>query len=215
MAARRLREALGMTPAHVAHGMRAAYGRSVSPSDIAAWELGEAVPDESELTALAGALWCAPADLLGTPGTLRQYRLARGTAVADLALLLGMTPHDYEHMERSGHWTGNQRQADALANALDLPPSALLELTGRTDELAALLRGAVSTRWQAYADDVTALVPLPRPRVEAALRALHTAYQAIATGSLQWGAAPGPTTSATAGQSFLDEIVNHFWERTG
>lgn len=43
-AARRLREALGMTPAHVAYGMAAAYGLRIEPAVVASWELGESSP---------------------------------------------------------------------------------------------------------------------------------------------------------------------------
>ncbi|MCF6524960.1 XRE family transcriptional regulator [Streptomyces sp. JJ36] len=212
-AARRLREALGMTPAHVAHGMWAAYGLRVAPATVASWELGEAEPGEAELPALAGALWCAPADLLGTPSSLRQYRLARGMAVSDLALLVGMQPEEYVQMERDGEWRGDDRQAAALGGALELPPDVLLELTGRADRLAELLRSAVTTRWQAYTGPVADLVAFPRRRLETVLRALHADYRSAAAGSLNWGGAGSSATAQAAAEEFLAGIVDRFWAR--
>ncbi|MDT0380777.1 helix-turn-helix transcriptional regulator [Streptomyces sp. DSM 42041] len=217
VAARRLRQALGMTPAHVAHGMWAAFGLRVPPHTVLAWEEGDGVPGETELPALAGALWCAPGDLLGEPQTLRQHRMAAGMAVPDLALLIGVDPAVYERMEQAGHWDGDDRQAAALARALRLPPDAALDLTGRSAHLAELLRSAVTTRWQSYAGRVADLVPLERSRLEDALRDLHRAYQSATAGSLHWGGAGSgrPDDSATLSADFLDGILERFWERAG
>ncbi|GAA2094988.1 helix-turn-helix transcriptional regulator [Streptomyces albiaxialis] len=207
-AARRFREALGLTPAHVAYGMRAAFGQHVDPRLVAAWEQGTMVPDERQLTALAGALWCSPAHLLRAPRTLREHRLARGVSAPDLALEIGMDPAEYERVEATGRWTGDARQAEALARALRLALPALLAFTGREEELAGLLRRAVTTRWQAYAAAVARLVPVPRDRVEAALRTLHASYAAASAGSLNWAAgAHGPG----AGPAYLDDVLRHFW----
>ncbi|WP_369200734.1 helix-turn-helix domain-containing protein [Streptomyces sp. PU-14G] len=209
--ARRLREELRMAPADVAYGMRAAYGMAVDARTVAAWEAGVAAPDERQLAALAGALWCSASDLMGSPGTLREYRMARGASRADIALEIGMDPDAYAHIEDTGAWTGDARQADALARVLRLPVPALIEFTGRDEELAALLRKAATTRWQAYVNPVRALVPLPREFVEEGLRALHAGYQSTTAASLGWGQ-PASATSREAGRTFLEEVLSHFWE---
>lgn len=213
-AARRLREALGMTPAHVAHGMWAAYGLHVEPATVTAWEQGDAAPSESELPALAGALWCATADLLDRPSTLRQYRLQRGMATTDLAMFIGMDATTYERMEQEGLWTGNDRQAAALGGALALPPDVLLELTGGAQRLTELLRSAVTTRWQAYAGPIGELVPLTRGHLEEVLRGLHGDYQSATAGSLSWGGGSSAATDG-AGEAFLDGVLDRFWDRAG
>ncbi|MFH8408663.1 helix-turn-helix domain-containing protein [Streptomyces sp. NPDC018019] len=214
-AARRLREALGMTPAHVAYGIWAAYGIRVAPATVTAWERGTASPSGPELTALAGALWCAPGELLGTPRTLREHRLARGVAADDLALRIGMEPVAYARMEASGVWSGNERQAAGLAEALQLPCRALIELTGQNGKLAELLRSAATTRWQAYVRPVATVVPLPRPRLQAALKGLHGDYQGLTAASLNWGGSGSAVESGRAGQDFLDGILEAFWARAG
>ncbi|MEV5595119.1 helix-turn-helix transcriptional regulator [Streptomyces sp. NPDC052496] len=214
-AARRLRTALGMTHAHVAYGIWAAYGLRVRPSAVAAWERGEASPSEAELSALAGALWCAPGELLAAPRTLREHRLARGLAADDLALRIGMEPAAYAWMEAAGTWTGDDRQAAGLAEVLRLPCRALVRLTGREGKLTELLRSAATTRWQAYVRPVAKLVPLPKPRVQAALQGLHGDYQGLMAASLNWGGGGSADASGDAGQVFLDGILEVFWARAG
>lgn len=204
-----------MTPAHVAYGIWAAYGQRITPATVAAWELGEAAPTETELTALAGALWCAPAELIGTPGTLREYRLARGLAAADLALRIGMDASAYQRLEDGGPWRGNDRQAAALAESLRLPLPALLRFTGQEDRLAELLHSAVTTRWQAYVRPVGKLVPLPKPVVQEVLRQLHEEYQSTMVATLNWGGGGSADESGRAGQAFLGRLVARFWERAG
>lgn len=213
-AARRLREALGMRPADVAHGMWAAYALRTAPETVAGWERGEDAPDSTQLTALAGALWCAPNELLRSAQTLHEYRLARSLAASDVALLIGMDPAGYAQTERSGEWRGDDRQAAALGAALDLPPDVLLHLTGRNGRLAELLRAAVTTRWQAHTARIAALVPLPRARLERALHAVHRDYQSLAAGSLNW-AGGGSTVAEAAEAAYLDDIVARFWEQAG
>lgn len=214
-AARRFREALGMTPAHVAYGIRAAFGIPVSPATVMSWEGGESAPTESELTALAGALWCAPGELLGAPGTLREYRLAAALAPDALARRIGMDPAAYERLEAGGKWGGNDRQAAALAEALDLPLPALLRFTGRDAKLSELLTSAATTRWQAYVRPVGKLVPLPKQRIQEVLQALHADYQASMAATLNWGGGDGTGESGEAGRAFLDEILTEFWARAG
>ncbi|MFF4601379.1 helix-turn-helix domain-containing protein [Streptomyces sp. NPDC001339] len=214
-AARRFREALGMTPAHVAYGIWAAFGIRIAPTTVTSWESGESSPTETELTALAGALWCAPGDLLGTPGTLREYRLAAGLAPDGLALAVGMDQAAYERLEAGGRWRGNDRQAAALAEALGLPLPALLRFTGRDRVLTELLISAVTSRWQAYVRPVGKLVPLPKQRIQDVLRELHAEYQAAMTTTLHWGGGDGTEESGEAGRAFLDGILAEFWARTG
>ncbi|MFF8783594.1 helix-turn-helix domain-containing protein [Streptomyces sp. NPDC015125] len=214
-AARRLREALGMTPAHVAYGIRAAFGIPVSPAAVAAWERGESTPTEAELTALAGALWCAPGDLLGAPDTLREYRLTLGLAPADLALRIGMDPAAYERLEAGGKWSGSDRQAAALAEAMALPLPALIRFTGRDGALTALLTSAATTRWQAYVRPVGKVVPLSKQQLQAVLQELHGEYQATMTATLNWGGSGSAEESGRAGRAFLDGILAEFWARVG
>ncbi|MGI5348111.1 helix-turn-helix domain-containing protein [Streptomyces sp. CA-250714] len=211
VAARRLREGLRLSPEDVAYGMRAAYGMDIEARTVAAWEAGIAAPDEQQLSALAGALWCSAADLMGSPGTLREYRLARGVSHTDVAREIGMTPQEYAHVEETGEWTGDARQAEALAQVLRLPVPALIEFTGRDEELAQLLRKAATTRWQAHVGAVCELVPLPREYIAEGLRALNAAYQSTTAASLGWGQ-PASASSRDAGRAFLDEILAHFWQ---
>ncbi|MEU6114712.1 helix-turn-helix transcriptional regulator [Streptomyces sp. NPDC047117] len=215
-AAKRMREALGMTPAHVAYGINAAYGKPIQPRMIAAWERGEGSPTESELNALAGALWCAPGDLLGTPDTLREYRIARGIAADDLALRIGMEIPAYERMEATGQWQGNDRQAAALRTELDLPLPALVRLTGRDRQLAEMLRSAATTRWQAYTRPVCKLLGLPKPAVQKALEFLFEEYHRRMAGTLGWGGGvESAAESSDAGRDFLADVLAHFWEQVG
>lgn len=209
-AARRLREALGMAPGHVAYGLRAQYGMQVTPETVTAWERGLAVPGTRELTALAGVLWCSPGELLSTATSLREHRIARGLAPDELARRLGMDAHAYLRMEESGRWRGNERQTAALAGALGLSPRELLAATGRDEELAELLRGAVTSRWQAYVRPVGRMLPLERGHLQDVLQQLHTDYQSRMVATLSWGAAVDDT--GEPGREFLDRIVDHFWD---
>ncbi|MEU3993350.1 helix-turn-helix domain-containing protein [Streptomyces platensis] len=214
-AARRLREALGMTPAHVAYGIAAAFGIRITPETVASWERAESSPTEAELTALAGALWCAPGELLGAPGTLREYRLARGLAPVDLALRIGMDAGAYERLEAGGTWRGNDRQAAALAEVLRLPLPALLRFTGRDGKLAELLTSAATTRWQACVRPVGKLVPLPKQQLQDLLQDLHAEYQTTMAATLHWGDGSSAEESGRAGRAFLADIVAEFWARAG
>ncbi|MFJ9405727.1 helix-turn-helix domain-containing protein [Streptomyces sp. NPDC101393] len=214
-AARRLREALGMTPAHVAYGIWAAHGLQIAPSAVASWELGEAAPTEAELTALAGALWCAPSELLGTPGTLREHRLALGLAPADVALRIGMDQRAYGRLEAGERWSGNDRQAAALAQTLDLPLPALIRFTGQEAKLIEMLHSAATVRWQGYVRPVGKLVPLPKTRIEGVLEGLHDEYHSTMTATLNWGGGGSADQSGKAGRAFLERILDEFWARAG
>ncbi|MDQ8702029.1 helix-turn-helix transcriptional regulator [Streptomyces sp. LHD-70] len=210
LAARRLREALGMAHGHVAYSLRASYGLSyVTPDTVADWERGRSVPTSAELTALAGALWCAPGELLGAATTLREHRISCGLATQDVARQVGLEHDAYLRMEESGRWRGNERQSAALAEVLSLGVRDFITVTGREETLADLLRSAATARWEGYVRPVTKLVPLPKATVEAVLDGLHGEYHARMVATLSWsGMEAGDENS---GRDFLERIVKEFW----
>ncbi|MGW2523822.1 XRE family transcriptional regulator [Streptomyces sp. NPDC001617] len=211
-AARRLRTALTMGPEHVAFGLRASYGLPYATPDLViAWERGQLNPTNSELTALAGVLWCSPAELLGRPRTLREHRIARGLAAEDVARTVGLELLAYLHMEDHNTWRGNDRQSATLADLLDLSLPDFVTVTGREAKLADALRGAVTTRWQAYVRPVAKMVPLDRRLLVDTLQELHQDYQGQMVASLSWGDGNAASDSSEAGRDFLDRIVDHFW----
>ncbi|MFJ8073207.1 helix-turn-helix transcriptional regulator [Streptomyces sp. NPDC096176] len=199
-----------MAPGHVAYGLRAQYGLHISPDTVAAWERGLAAPDARELTALAGVLWCSPGELLSAATSLREHRIARGLAGDELARRVGVDTSAYQRMEDDGRWRGNERQTAALAEVLGLSHRELLAATGRDEELAELLRDAVTSRWQAYVRPVGKVVPMPRHHLQDVLQQLHTDYQSRMVATLSWAAASQDTGGA--GREFLERIVDHFWE---
>jgi transcriptional regulator with XRE-family HTH domain len=199
-----------MGPEHVAYGMRASYGLPyVTPDLVIAWERGVASPSSPELTALAGVLWCSPGELIGSPRTLKEHRIARGLAPEDVARATGLELLAYQRMEEHDEWRGNDRQSAALADLLDLDLPAFVSVTGREAKLAELLRSAVSTRWQAYVRPVGKIVPLDKHILEGTLQELHQDYQGHMTATLSWGG--GGRDSDASGQEFLDRIVEYFW----
>ncbi|MET8567881.1 XRE family transcriptional regulator [Streptomyces sp. NPDC004783] len=201
-----------MAPGHVAYGMRASYGLTyITPEHVMAWERGTAVPNPGELTALAGALWCSPAELMGAPRTLREHRLARGIAAEDVARVTSMSLDAYLHMEETGRWTGDRRQAAKLGALLRLPPRDFIAVTGNEEELARLLVEAVSTRWQAHIRDIARLLSMERRDLQDTLRAMHKEYQTLMAATLSRGG--GADASAENGRRYLEEIVGHFWDR--
>ncbi|WP_245996473.1 helix-turn-helix domain-containing protein [Streptomyces armeniacus] len=209
-AARTLRERLGMAPGHVAYGMRASYGMThVSPDHITAWEQGAAHPTANELAALAGALWCAPGELMGRPRTLLEHRLARGIAAEDLARITGVPLDAYLRMEESGQWTGNKQQSANLGKVLGLPPRDFIAVTGLEEELARLLTEAVTTRWQAHARAIAKLVSMDRRDLQEPLKAMQSEYQILMAATLS--RASGTTASGEEGRRYIDNIVDRFW----
>ncbi|MDX2547026.1 helix-turn-helix domain-containing protein [Streptomyces sp. WI04-05B] len=213
-AARRLRLALGMGPEHVAYGMRVSYGLPyVTPDHVIAWERNLMAPGASELTALAGVLWCAPSELIGRPHTLREHRVARGLSAEDVARAVGFELLVYARMEEKDEWRGTERQSAILAEVLDLSLPDLITLTGLDGRLAGLLRGAVTTRWQAYVRPVNKVVPLNRRLLESTLQELHRYYQGQMAATLTWADGSAATGASHIGRDFLDRIVEHFWAR--
>ncbi|WP_395367558.1 helix-turn-helix domain-containing protein [Streptomyces sp. YH02] len=201
-----------MTPGHVAYGLRAQYGLFVTPDTVAAWERGRVLPSEQELTALAGVLWCAPAELIAAATTLREHRMARGLAPEELARRVGVAAHAYQRMEDEGRWRGTERQTAALAEVLGLGPRALITATGGDERLAELLRDAATTRWQAYVKPAVKMLPLPRQALEYALQRLHTDYHARMAATSSWGAS---AATGDEGRAYLDDITGHFWAAVG
>lgn len=215
-AAHRLRTALGMRPEHVAYGMRASYGLPhVSPDLVLSWERCAASPSKTELSALAAVLWCSPGELVGRPRTLREHRVARGLAPEDVARATGLELLVYLGMEEGEEWRGTQRQSTVLADLLELTLPDFVTVTGRDPKLAALLRDAVTARWQAYVRPVGKVVPLERRLLEDTLLELHEDYRARLVAVPGWGIPGDGSTAHAGGRDFLDRIVDHFWETVG
>lgn len=204
-----------MAPGHVAYGLRAQYGLIVTPETVMAWERGEISPSSAELTALAGVLWCSPGELLAEPVTLREHRISRGLAVEELARRIGLETNAYQKMEDTGRWKGNERQSVALATVLGLTLAQFVTATGKQEELADLLRSAVTTRWQAYVKPLGKLLPVPKAHLERVLELLHGEYQSRMVATLSWGGGGGEAGSGDAGREFLAEIVDRFWSLAG
>ncbi|MDK0522305.1 helix-turn-helix domain-containing protein [Streptomyces sp. ML-6] len=214
-----------MLPSHVAYGLGAQYGLRVATVTVIAWERGTAVPSEYELKALAGVLWCSPAELLTGARTLREHRTAKGLDQAEFARLLGLTGEAYRRMEESGRWRGNDRQSALLTKVLGLTPAGFVTVSGRDEELAGLLREAVTTRWQARVRPVAKLVPLEHGVVQDVLEQLHTDYQALmapmpSRSGTGRGTGAGRRTERTgtagdAGRAFLAEVLERFWRTAG
>jgi transcriptional regulator with XRE-family HTH domain len=197
-----------MGPEHVAFGMRASYGLPyVTPDLVLAWEHGTTSPAHSELTALAGVLWCSPGELIGRPRTLREHRLSRGFAPEDVARAVGLELLAYLSMEEHDEWRGTERQSSALADLLELSLPDFVAVTGREPVLAELLRNAVTSRWQAYVRPVAKIVPLGKRLVEGTLQRLHRQYHGQMVATLSRGGGDAGET----GQDFLDRVIDHFW----
>ncbi|MFJ6511914.1 XRE family transcriptional regulator [Streptomyces sp. NPDC091406] len=201
-----------MAPGHVAYGMRASFGTShVSPEHVVAWERGTHVPDAGELTALAGALWCQPSELMGRPSTLLEHRIARGVSAEEVARATGLTLDAYAYMEETGQWTGDKRQSVKLGEVLGLPPRDFIAITRLEEELARLLTEAVSTRWQAHIRAIAKLVSMDRRDLKAPLQAMQQEYQVLMAATLS--RAGGTTASGEDGRRYVENIVDHFWSR--
>lgn len=196
----------------VAATMLSAYGVQVTPLTVLSWESGDQSPGERELAALAGVLWCSVGDLMGSLSNVHQHRLARGVSTFDMALRLGLSPTEYEEMERSGRWRLTGRQAELLGEALALPLRARLDITGQGPKLGEMLRRAVTARWQPYVAPVCKLLDLPRARVSGILHHLHSEYQDM-VGTLDWGGGTISMEPGEEGQAFLARLVDLFCAR--
>ncbi|WP_189268457.1 helix-turn-helix domain-containing protein [Streptomyces fuscichromogenes] len=217
LTARRLRAALGMGPEHVAQHLQASFDLSYASVDLVlAWEQGEAVPSRPELIALAGVLWCSPGELIDRPRTLREHRIARGLAPEEVALAVDIDVLAYLRMEEHEDWQGTERQSAVLADTLRLSMPDFVTITGREEELAELLRSAVTTRWQTQIRRVGKVVPLDKRLIEHTLRVLFEDYQWQMTATPAWrGTTVVGEDAHDKGQEFLARIVKHFWSRAG
>ncbi len=192
-AARAHRAGLGLTPDQVAEGM-AANGVRLLPAHVLGWESGAIRPTEEEFIALARALWCPPAQLMGAaPSSLRDFRVARELGQEEAARRLGLSTRGYAAAESTGRWSGDEAQTFALAELLGLTLRDLIRVTGTGEELEQRLRQCVDGRWQGQLKAVARLVPVDREVLAAALAALQNEYQVPS----YWGSAaeeePRPT----------------------
>jgi transcriptional regulator with XRE-family HTH domain len=195
MAARAHRVGLGLTPEQVAEGM-AAHGVRLLPSHVLGWESGEIRPSEEEFIALARALWCPPAQLMGArPSTLRDFRVARELSQEQAARRIGVTTRAYEQAEATGKWSGDGEQTYALAQVLGIGLRALLRVTNRQDELDLRLKQVVDGRWQAQ---LKAVGRLARPRPPRSSR--RASRSPSASGSCSRGTRPASRPDASAGR---------------
>lgn len=174
--ARAARLRIGLTPEQVVAAM-AQLGVRRLPQTVMSWETGAAAPSETELFALADALWCTVPELMDLrPRSLREHRLARHFTAERLAERIGMDLQAYARAENDHHWNGTDRQTLFLADALGLEPAELLGVIGRAGELDGLLRQAVEGRWKHHTAPLARLVGAPERGVAQALRTLHQEY---------------------------------------
>jgi transcriptional regulator with XRE-family HTH domain len=170
------------------------------PGHVLGWESGEYRPGEAEFIALARALWCPAAQLMGAPpSSLRDFRLARELTQEQTAERVGIGLRGYAAAELTGRWTGDEAQSAALAEVLGLRLPDLLRITGGAAELEQRLRQCVDGRWQAQLKAVARLVPVPRESLAAVLAALQSEYQVPS----YWGsAAPASEPQAPPTERF-------------
>ncbi|MFC1419946.1 helix-turn-helix domain-containing protein [Streptacidiphilus cavernicola] len=209
-AARYAREALGLSPAMVARAM-AAHGVHPAPPQVIAWESGQLLPSETELTALARALWCLPGRLMGGRArSVRDHRLALDLPAEETARRLGLTPRVYAQLENEPRWTGDEDLTYLLAEVLRLGPYALVVATGRNEALQEALQRAVHGRWQPQARAVARLAPtLERAAIEHALRTLSSEGQAS---TALWGGDRQQDEEPPPGP---EDLERRFWQLLG
>ncbi|MFF1794013.1 transcriptional regulator [Kitasatospora sp. NPDC086009] len=209
-AARAHRAGLGLTPEQVVEGM-AAHGVRLLPSHVLGWESGELRPAEDEFIALARALWCPPAQLMGVrPARLRDFRVARELNQESAAHRIGLALDRYQRAEATGQWDGDQEQTHALAQVLGTTLRELVAVTGRAQELDRRLRQCVDGRWQAQLRPIGRIVPVHEVDLTAVLTALQNEYQVTSHwGAGSWGSpAPAADTRAAAARP----LGERFWE---
>ncbi|MEU2074516.1 XRE family transcriptional regulator [Streptomyces sp. NPDC013489] len=204
-----VRHRLGLTTGQVAWAVAAYCGSPVHPDLVHAWEAGTATPENVHVKALAAALWCSPADLVGEAATLAQCRTVAGLTVNETAAALGITRGQWEKAERRNRWQGTPAQTQALLRTLCPPPPCFVAACGRTEQLRVLLREAVTTWWPTYVGPLTRIVPLDPAVLHHVLERLHLVYQ-------RWeGATGGPAHQAAQAEAraadFLEHIDHHLW----
>lgn len=177
--ARAARLRIGLTPEQVTAAM-GQLGVIRAVETPLWWEAGTVAPTESELFALADALWCPVPVLMDLqPRSLREHRLARQFTAERLARRIGMDPPTYTRAERDHRWQGTDRQTLMLAEALGLEPDRLLRVINQAGELDELLRQAVEGRWKQYTTPLARLAGVPERTTAKALRTLHQEYAAF------------------------------------
>ncbi|MFJ9952471.1 transcriptional regulator [Kitasatospora sp. NPDC091207] len=213
-AARAHRAGLGLTPEQVVEGM-AAHGVRLLPAHLLGWESGELRPAEEEFVALARALWCPPAQLMGVrPARLRDFRVARELNQESAARRIGIDLRQYQRAEATGQWDGGQEQTYALAQVLGLTLRELVAVTGRADELDRRLRQGVDGRWQAHVRAIGRIVPVHEDDLVAVLTALQSEYQVASHwGAGSWGS-PAPAAGPAAAP-VARPLGERFWELLG
>lgn len=189
----------------------AAHGVWAVPPQVIAWESGELLPSELELTALARSLWCPPGRLMGgRAASVRDHRLALDLPREEAARQLGLTPRVYAQLEAAPRWTGDEDLTYLLAQVLRLDPYALVVATGRNEALQGLLQRAVHGRWQPQVRAVVRLAPtLDRDAVEYVLRALHSEGQ---TSTALWNSERQQEDAPPPGP---EELEQRFWQLLG
>ena len=78
------------------------------------------------------------------------------------------------------------------------------------EELARLLTEAVSTRWQAHIKEIAKLLSRDKKELKETLRGMHDEYQTLMAATLMRASAN--SAAGEAGQLYLANIVDHFWE---
>ncbi|MFD4377012.1 XRE family transcriptional regulator [Streptomyces sp. NPDC058486] len=204
-----MRTHLGLTLGQVAWAVAAYRGSPLHPDLVGAWEAGTAVPDSAQVQALAAALWCSPADLVGEATTLAQCRTVAGLTVNETATALGITRGRWEEAERRNRWQGTPAQTAALLRTLCPPPACFVAACGTAAQLRVLLREAVTTWWPHYVGPLTRIVPLDPAVLRHALERLHLVYQRLE------GATGGPPRQAAEARAadFLERIDLYLWHQ--
>lgn len=206
-----VRTLLGLTLEQAAAAVTAYRGEPTHPSVVHAWEAGVAAPDETQVRALAAALWCSPVDLVTEATTLGQCRTIAGLSLGQTASALGLTQARWESAERRNRWQGNAAQTTALLRTLRPPPACFVTACGTTGRLRILLREAVTSWWPNYTSPIGRIVPLEPQVVGRVLERLHLAYQEL-DGS---AGASSPRAAAAAearAAEFLERIDLHLWD---
>ncbi|MGW6537890.1 helix-turn-helix domain-containing protein [Streptomyces sp. NPDC055051] len=205
-----VRDQLGLTTGQVAWAVAAYCGSPVHPELVRAWETGTATPENIHVKALAAALWCSPADLVGEATTLAQCRTVAGLTLNETAAALGITRDQWEKAERRNRWQGTPVQTQALLRTLCPPPPCFVAACGRSEQLRVLLREAVTTWWPTYVGPLARIVPLDPAVLRHVLERLHLTYQ-------RWeGATGGRAQQAVKAEAraadFLEHIDQHLWQ---
>lgn len=156
----------------------AAHGVRLLPAHVLGWEDGRIRPSEEEFVALARALWCPAAQLMGvSPGSLRDFRVARELGQEQAARQLGLSLEAYQAAELGGRWPGDEAQTQALAQVFGMTLRDVVRVTGAAEELEQRLRQCVDGRWQAQLKPLGRLVPAPREALAQVLAALQGEYR--------------------------------------